>query len=199
MNALPIYKYLIECLDEQIVKTYAFEAGNFDVVRLHGGETYKLNSANVADYWRQWEQETGHTSEDSTDICVVWREGFNVENFFATGKAANVQTVSPTTWTGEDIAKFFLCTARQLKAKLKITFDSIIRVNTAQGQRFLVSTLDKPYPSSGKTKSSTKLPIVNSKPSKQGKTEPPARKKLLATPEEIATAWKELNEKHNTN
>ena len=198
MNALPIYKYLIEYFDEQTLKTYAFEAGNFDVVRLHGGETYKLNGANVADYWRQWEQETGHTSEDSTDICVVWREGFNIENFFTTGKAANVQTVSPTTWTGDDIEKFFSSTARQLKAKLKITFDSIIRVNTAQGQRFLVSTLDKPYPSSGKTKSSTKLPIVNSKPSKPGKPEPLARKKLLATPEEIATAWKELNQKHTT-
>lgn len=192
MNALPIYKYLIECLDEQIVKTYSFEAENFSVLRLHGGETYKLNAANVADYWRQWEQETGHTSEDSTDICVIWREGFNVEKFFSTGKAANVQTVSPTTWTSEDIEKFFELTARQLKAKLKISFDSIIRVTTEQGQRFLVSTLDKPYPTSGKTKSSTKLPP------KQGKFEPPARKKNSATSGDIATAWVELRKKHNT-
>ena len=196
---MPIYKYLIECLDEQIIKTYSFEAENFIVLRLHGGETYKLDAANVADYWQQWEQETGHTSEDSTDICIVWREGLNVEKFFSTGKIANVQTVSPTTWTSEDVEKFFSFTTRQLKAKLKISFDSIIRVNTEQGQRFLVSTLDKPYPSSSKAKPSTKLPIVNSKPSNQEKSAPPSRKKPSATSGDIALAWRELNKKHNTN
>jgi len=100
-----------------------------------------------------------------------------VEKFFSTGKAAGVQTISPTTWTGEDIEKFFELTARQLKVKLKISFDSIIRVTTVQGQRFLVSTLDKPYPSSGKTKPSTKIPP------KQGKFETPAHKKIRQLPE----------------
>lgn len=191
MNALPIYKYLIECLDEQIVKTYSFEAENFIVLRLHGGETYSLNGSNVADYWRQWEQETGHTSEDSTDICVVWREGFNVENFFFAGKAANVQTVSPTTWTSEEVEKFFSFTDRRLQSKLKIPLDSIIRVKTAQGQKFLVGTLEKPYPSKQQS------PPIN--PPKQERSEPPAPKKVSATSVDIAAAWRELSQKHTTN
>jgi len=186
VNALPIYKYLIECLDEQFIKTYSFESGNFSVLRLHGGEIYKLNAANVADYWRQWKQETGHTSEDSTDICIVWRESFNVEKFFSTGKQAGVQTVAPTTWTSEDIENFFALTTRQLKSKLKISFDSTILIKTAQGQSFLVSSLDKPYPSSIKQK----LPA-------QKKSEPSAPKKPSATSEEIAAAWKILTQKHN--
>lgn len=190
MKALTIYKYLIECLDEQIVKTYSFERENFIVLRLHGGETYNLNGTNAADYWRQWEQETGHTSEDSTDICVIWHEGFNVEKFFIAGKSANVQTVSPTTWTNEDIEKFFSFTDRRLQSKLKLPLDStILRVKTEGGQRFLIGTLDKPYPS---------INYPNPKP--KPKPAPlPDRKKNSATSVDIATAWRELSQKHNTN
>ena len=197
MNALPIYKYLIE-IDNQIVRTYCVEAENFIVLRLHGGETYKLNFANVADYWRQWEQETGHTSEDSTDICLVWREGFDIKNFFAAGKVAAVQTVSPTTWTSADIEKFFSLTARQLKSKLKTSLNTAIRVKTASGQKFLVSTLDKLYPLPDKKKFPSTDQTVNSEPPKQEKPASPPRKKILATSGDIATAWKELSQKHKT-
>ena len=189
---MPIYKYLIECLDEHVVKTYAFKAESFTVLRLHGGETYKLNSAKVMDYWRQWKQETGHTSEDSTDICIVWREGFDIEKFFSTGKAANVQTISPTTWNSEDIEKFFSFTARQLKSKLKIPLNSTIRVKTEGGQKFLVSTLAKTYPH----KEKVSVPTPTLTPPKQEKL--PVREKPSATSVDIATAWQELTRKHTT-
>jgi len=201
VKALTIYKYLIECLDEQIVKTYSFERENFIVLRLHGGETYNLNGTNAADYWRQWEQETGHTSEDSTDICVIWREGFNVEKFFIAGKSANVQTVSPTTWTNDDIEKFFSFTERRLQSKLKLPLDStILRVKTEGGQRFLIGTLDKPYPSIEKQKIPPINYNLNSKSPKPEKFAPsPARKKNSATSVDIAEAWRELSQKHDTN
>ncbi|MBQ6297441.1 MAG: hypothetical protein IJK81_07085 [Selenomonadaceae bacterium] len=198
---MTIYKYLIECLDEKIVKTYSFEAENFIVLRLHGGETYTLNGTNAENYWRQWEQETGHTSEDSTDICVIWREGFNVEKFFIAGKDANVQTVSPTTWTNEDIEKFFSFTERRLQSKLKLPLNrTIIRVETEGGQRFLIGTLDKPYPSTDKQKIPPTNYNSNTKPPKTEKSaSSPTRKKNSATAVDIFEAWRELSQKHNTN
>ena len=190
MNALPIYKYLIEFIDAQTVKTYFLEDENFVILKLHGGETYKLTDANIEDYWKQWKQETGYTSKELTDIFAVWHEGFNVKKFFLTGKNSNVQNVSPTTWTGNEIEKFFSFTLRRLKSKLKTPFNGTIRVNTESNQTFLIGTFGKIF--------SDKSKILAPNSPEQEQSETPVQKKPSATRTEISKVWNELNRKHTT-
>lgn len=190
---MQIYKYLIECLDGSTVKTFALEGERFELLRLHGGESFLLNGSNHADYWRLWKNETGHTAEDSTDICVVRGDKCNMEDFFRAGK--ELKTVSPTTWTSEELERFFSFTGNPLKTKLNTSLNGTIRVTAANSQKLLIGTLGKPY-----------LPQVKAKPSRtvQIKTsEPPpvkvsAPKKNSATAEEVLRAFAEMSNNHRT-
>lgn len=190
---LPIYKYLIEWLDEHTIKTYELETENFTVLRLHGGEFYKLNGTTDSNYWQQWKNETGHTTDELTDICVVWREGFDIKNFFDAGKSARVQSVSPTTWTSGDLEKFFAYTDRQLKSKLRSSFNSTIRITTSDGKKFLVATLEKPYPLLDEKKSQ-----APKKPQKTETPEQPNKERALASYQDISNAWQVMASRHQT-
>ena len=195
MKILPrkeIYKYVVECIDTQTIKTYSCEAENFVVLRLHGGELYKLNAADFADYWRQWKQETGHTDEDLTDICIIFREGFDIEKFFQTGKEACAQTVSPTNWTCTEVKKFFEFTGRQLKSNMNLPFNATFLVKATDEKKFLISTLDKPCPALNKPDSKSNTSAQPKKP------KPSAEKKILATREEIFTAFAKMSNEHST-
>lgn len=199
MNALT-YKCLIEFLDAQLVKTYFFDNGNFDVLRLHGGETYKLNGKNVAEYWRQFNQETGCTTEDSTDICVIWREGLDGEKIFSIVKNSNGQNLSTTTWTGTEVEKFFAATSRQLKSELKRAIKGTIRVKTVDGQNFLIRTCDNPSSSAPKISQQISQQTYPQNPPEQEKIVPPSKKipNSPATSKEIAEAWAILSKDHTT-
>ena len=194
-----IHKYVVECIDESAIKTYSYEAKNFKVLRLHGGEFYKLNGEDFSDYWRQWKQETGHTVEDLTDICIIFREGFDIEKFFQTGKEATAQTVSPTNWTCVEVKKFFEFTGRQLKSEMKLPFDSTLLVKATDGKKFLITTLDKPSPSMNKSNAAKiNRTSTHTTTSQQKKSVPPAEKKILATREEILAAFAKMSNKHLT-
>lgn len=192
---MPIYKYLVECLDGRNLKTFFWAAEEFHVLKLHGGETYRLNGSNVADYWRQWKNETGHIAEDLTDICVVRSENSDMENFFRAGRYANAQTVSPTTWTGAELEKFFAFTEKPLKTKLNASLNGTIRVTAESGKKFLIGTLNNPCPPSSKPKSSR---TAETKEVEAAPVQPPRPKKTPATTEEILRAFAEMGNKHLT-
>ena len=57
-------RYIVEWLDSKTLTTYEEKGQNFEVLPLHGSSVYNLDSKGVTEYWKCWQNETGHTAED---------------------------------------------------------------------------------------------------------------------------------------
>jgi len=186
LSAIEIKKFLIECGENSGVKTYELQNENFVTLKFRGGETYKLNQKNLQDYWRQLEQESGYTPEDFADICIIWRDDFDLKNFFEASKSIAIKNISPTTWTQFELEHFLAFTNRPFKFK-DFSLKSLMHVNFSGDKKFFIATLNNP------------LPVAKEKVSQEKSLPMQNETKIFAPPEEIKTAFKELSRKHFNN
>lgn len=196
-------RYIIEWLDGKTLTTYEEQGQNYEVLPLHGSNVYNLNSKGVAEYWKCWQNETGHTAEDETDICVLWpiTQQKSALDLIAVGKEMNVQTVRPSTWKGADIDRFFRTQCKEPAEDLRALVRLPKSIKLKAGKNYNIASLasevsDSEQPPSPKEKYTIKLED-KSMPSIPSTT-PKRQSRNMATAEEIKEAMNSLAEQHRT-
>ncbi|MBQ7704757.1 MAG: hypothetical protein IJT73_04935 [Selenomonadaceae bacterium] len=184
-----VKKFLIECDENYNLKTYIKENEKFLILKLHGGDNFKLTPANAKDYWRQWEQETGYTSDEFADICLIWRDNLDLKNFVEAEKNFGVKNISNTTWTSQEIWQFFSFTNRPSDSSKKFSLQSKIPIKFPDGKKFFIVTLNN--------SEKNFMPEEKIQPEKKV-AKVPVSPKNSATPEEVKNAFRELSRKHFT-
>ena len=194
-------RYIVEWLDSKTLTTYEEKGQNFEVLPLHGSNVYNLDSKGVVEYWKCWQNETGHTAEDETDICVLWSKTQQkiAMEFITVGKTMGVQTTSPSTWKGSDIDRFLREQCKEPTEDLRAIVRLPRSIKLKGGKEYNISSLaievcDSELPSFPDEKNTIKVE-ENIIPS----TMPKPQSRNMASEKEIKEAMNSLAELHRTN
>ena len=193
-------RYIVEWLDSKTLTTYEEKGQNFEVLPLHGSNVYNLDSKGVTEYWKCWQNETGHTAEDETDICVLWSitQQKAAMEFIAVGKTMGVQTISPSTWKGADIDRFFREQCKEPTEDLRALVRLPKSIKLKDGKNYNIASL------ASEVRNSEQLPPSDGKNTIKGEentmpsTMPKTQSRKMASEKEIKEAMNSLAELHRT-
>lgn len=198
------YRYIIKWLDSKSLTTYAEQEQDFVVLPLHGSDVYRIDSKGAREYWKCWQSETGHTADDETDICVLWSEIQQKAalDLIAVGKELGVQTMSPSTWKGVDIDRFFRMQGEEPSEDVKTLVKLPRSIKLKGGKSYIMASLMGDVqiiePSTKSKEKSTDSETENIPPSAPTPTMMKRQSRNMATPEEIKEAMIIIGGQHRT-
>lgn len=199
-----VLRYIIEWKDRENVITHGLTEKKYVPLKLHGDTCYKLTGRGVSDYWQCWENETGYTGDEQTDICIIWpREAEQpAKDMIRVGQEKGYQTVIPTAWMMKDIAAY-MADINNIAVEgdgKKLYLPSSFKLK--DGAKYNLKTLAEKKNGTGTTIADAEIKDDRSHIPKQDFLSKIVEKtrveRNMATDAEIKEAMRGLSAKHNT-
>ena len=140
-------RWLLEWIDNRRIRTfYLVGEGHYEPIRPHGSEVYaigEISEVALQKYWKEWIGRTGYLESDLADVCFLYPEDMQIDDFIQAAGTAGIKFAKATGWSIADVVEYIHQSGRKIKNIPTLSQSKTLSFDLVDGQHIFAYCASK--------------------------------------------------------